>query len=79
MTFSILNIATNKVVSMHNSRAADEPTSSNLRFDPLTVPEAVTYRYFPSFHLNNDGEISIVTEDEVPMLLHLRTSMRCLF
>ena len=66
MTFYVINTATNKVVSRHNIRAVDEPTSPNLRIDPITEPDVVTSRHLPSVHLNNDEESSAVTEDEAP-------------
>ena len=66
MTFSILNTATNKVVSRSNVRTADEPNSPNLSIDPLTAPEVVTSRHFPSVRLNNDEEDSAIIKYEAP-------------
>ena len=66
MTFSILNTATNKVVSMSNVRLVDEPTSPNIRIDPLTTPNVVTSRHLPSVHLKSDEEAPAVTKDEAP-------------
>ena len=63
-TFSILNTDTNKVVSSSNVRAADEPTSPNLRIDPLTAPGVVASRHLPSVKLKNDEEASTITKEE---------------
>ena len=61
MTFSTLNISTKKVFSRSNVRSVDEPTSPNLRIDPLTAPDVVTSLYLPSVHLNKDEEAPDVT------------------
>ena len=53
MTFSVLNTAANKVISRYNVRSEDDPTSPNLRIDPLTVPEVVRSRHLPSVHLKD--------------------------
>ena len=66
MTFSILNIATNKVISRYNVRSAEDPTSPNLRIDPLTAHKVVTSRHLPSVHLKTDQEAPVVVEDEAP-------------
>ena len=44
MTLSILNTTNNKVISRHNVRPTGELTSPNLRIDPITAPEVVTFR-----------------------------------
>ena len=41
MTFKILTSNTNKVLHRSNVRPADDPSSPNLRADPLTVPRVV--------------------------------------
>ena len=66
MTFSILNVATNKVVSRSNVRLVDETTSPNLRINTLTTPGVVTSRHFALVYLKNDEEAPVITEDEAP-------------
>ena len=66
VTFSILNATTNKVISRSNIRIEGDPTSSNLRIDPLTAPKVVTSRHPPSNYLKNNEEAPAITEDEPP-------------
>ena len=62
--------ATNKVVSRSNVRPTDEPTSPNLRIDPLTATEVVTFRHLPSARLENDEKkILLLSKMKLPMLL----------
>ena len=63
---SILNTATNKVISMYNGKPADEPTSPNLRIDPLDAPEVVTSRHLHPVHLEDDEKAHVVTKTESP-------------
>ena len=62
MTFSILNITTNKVISRYNVRPAGEPSSPNLRIDPLAAPEVVNSRHLLSTHLEDNEEPHAATE-----------------
>ena len=64
MNFSILNATTNKVISISNVRLAGQPTSPNLRIDPLTVPEVVTSRHPPSDYIEDNEKDPDVTEEE---------------
>ena len=55
-------MTTNKVNNMSNIRPEGEPTSSNLRIDPLTTPEVVKSRHVPSeYHADNE-EVPADTE-----------------
>ena len=63
MTFSNLNSTTNRVISISNFRVVGEPTSPNLRIDPLTVPEVVTSRNPHSDYLEDKGDAPTVTEE----------------
>ena len=62
MTFSVLNITTNKVISKCNVRLAGEPTSPKLRIDPLTTPKVVKSRHLPSSYLEDNEESHASTE-----------------
>ena len=66
MNFYILNTTTNKVISRSNVRAAGEPTSPNLRIDPLTEPKVVTSLHPPSNYFKDNEEAPAVTEEESP-------------
>ena len=61
MAFYVLNTTTTKVTSRSNVRIAGEPTSPNLRIDPLTKPEVVTSRHFPSVRLEDNEEAPAAT------------------
>ena len=41
MTFKILTSSTDKILCSSNVRPANDPTSLNIRADPLTVPKVV--------------------------------------
>ena len=56
VTFSILNITTNKFISRSNFRLVGEPSSPNLRIYPLTAPDIVKYRHLPSTHVEDKKE-----------------------
>ena len=62
MAFSILNTTTNTIISRHAVRLEGDPTSPNLRIDPLTTTEVVTCRRLPSVHLEDNEEDHDVTE-----------------
>ena len=49
MTFAMLNTNTNKVITRSNVRLESEPSSPNIRADPLTAPKVVKY-----LHVEND-------------------------
>ena len=54
MTFSIINTTINKIISTYNIRTVGEPTSPNLRINPLTAPEVVTSRHPHSDYLEDN-------------------------
>ena len=66
MTFSIINVTSNKVISRSNVRPAGETTSPNLRIDHLTAPEVVKSRDLPSNYLEDNEEASADSEKESP-------------
>lgn len=54
----MINVNTNDVISGSNSRIEGEPSSPNIRADPLTTPKVIKSRYIdkkyadpPSTHL----------------------------
>ena len=65
MNFSILNITTNKVISMSNSRPEGEPTLPNLRIDPLTAPDVVKSLH-PSDHIEDKEKAPTYAEKYSP-------------
>ena len=66
MTFSILNATTNKVISRHNIRSAGEPTSTNLRIDPLTTSKVVISRLPSSDDLKDNEEAPDDAKEKSP-------------
>ena len=66
MTFYILNVTTNKVISISNARIEGEPTSSNLMIDPLTAPEVVKYLHPLFYYVEDKVEAHNVTGDNPP-------------
>ena len=65
MTFSILNMTTNKVIIGSNFRPAGEPSSSDFRIEPLIALEVVKSLYPPSTHLEGNEEPHSATEQEL--------------
>ena len=63
VTFSILNAITNKVINRSNARQTCEPTSPNLRISPITAPEVVSSRHFPSDYVKDNEEAPAVIKD----------------
>ena len=63
MTFSILNITTNKVISISNFRSAGEPSSPNLRVYSITTSEGVKYRRLTSNCFGDNEESHSFTEE----------------
>ena len=62
MTFSVLNVNTNEVIRRHNARQDGNPSSPNIRPDPLSTPEGLTSRYIdnddaclPSNHIEDNN------------------------
>ena len=66
MTFSILNMNANKVISRSNVRPAGEPTSPKLMIHPLTAPEVVKHHHLPSNYLEHNEEAPSDAEKESP-------------
>ena len=66
MVFSILNTTTTKFISRSNVRPEGEPTSPDLRIDPMTAPKVFTSRHPPYHCLKDNEEAPDVTEDELP-------------
>ena len=64
MTFSILDWDTNKVISRHIVRPTGEPSSSNIRIDPLTKHAVVASHQPPSNCLNDNEEAPDITDYE---------------
>ena len=66
MNFHVLNMTTNKVISRSNFRLSGEPTSPNLRIEPLTAPAIITSSHLSSDYLKCNEESPAVTEEEPP-------------